>query len=237
MCKNGSVAAGEYYAADSGLEHAMWRLKYDGLSLEVDEPFIYTYDTVNDLTELITITRKAPVTDALCGDNLQDPPSDRVTVSKAVSPTTATPGVLTTFNYTITFNNVGPSKIKFKEIGYGLPTGFSYVAGSSGGNVLPANNPTINGSILAWDFSPPLPEINEGEQLIRTFQATGILDQGTYCAYCDSAWVIFQPGSIGCVMAGGGDRYNIRTTAGSTYIQSAIGISSGSVTILSWDTR
>ena len=239
--QKGTASVREYYAADSGAEHAIWRLKYDGLSLSMETPFNYIYSTVNNLPVDITITKKATVTSSLCGDNLPGSDSDKVEISKSVTPEHATPGVPTVFNYQIEFENQGTSTIHFSEIGYTLPVGFIYIAGSSVGNYSDPPNysdPTINGRILTWDFSPPYPSIGSGDEFDQTFRATGVLDDGTYCDLCDAAWVVFTPASIGCVMSsGGGDRYNIRSAAGSNYVQSAIGISEGDVTILSWDTR
>ncbi|MBF8264273.1 MAG: hypothetical protein HW384_137 [Dehalococcoidia bacterium] len=233
--QKGTAAIKENYAADSGVEHAIWRIKYDGLLLDFETPFNYVYPSVNDLPIGVTITKLFYGASALCGDNLSPNPNNRAEVTRTVDPTTAPPGVPTVFNYSIIFKNIGTSSLHFEEIGYELPSGFTYVVGSAGGFTTDA--PTINNTIFTWDFSPPLPKIDNGEQFTQTFQATGILDNGNYCGFCDGAWVIFTPDDVGCVMANGGERYNIRAEAGSIYIQSAIGISEGDVVVLSWDIK
>ncbi len=193
--RKGTEAVNQYYAADSGVEHAIWRLRYGGLSLDLESPFIYTYSTVNTLPVEVTVTKKQYITDAQCGDNIPPNQSDRVTVSRTVEPTTAPPGESTVFNYSIRFENIGTSNIHFYEIGYRLPMGFTYVDGSSGG--FTTSNPVPTDGTLVWAFSPPLPSIHKDEVLTQTFQAIGVLEQGTYCEFCDVAWVIFQPGAIG----------------------------------------
>jgi len=230
-----TVAVREYYAADAGVEHSIWRVRYGGLVTDYETPFNYVYSTVNDLPITITITKLFYGGSALCGDNLPPNPTTRATIARTIVPPTAPAGVPTVFTYTITFENIGTSTLHFEEIGYELPSGFIYENGSAGGYT--TADPTIDGTILAWTFSAPHPKLNKGEQFTETFRATGTLIDGNYCTFCDGAWVVFVPEDVGCVMANGGERYNIRTVTGSTFINTAIGLSGGDVIVLSWDTK
>lgn len=233
--QKGNVAINEYYAADSGVEHVVWRIKYNGLLLDFETPFNYIYSSVNGLPIDITVTKIFFGASALCGQNLPPNPTDRAEISRAITPMSAPPGVLTTFDYMISFRDIGTSVLHFNEIGYSLPDGFTYVAGSSTG--FTTDDPVIDEETLQWHFPTPMPKINPGEEVIQRFQARGVLNSGTYCGFCDGAWVIFAPEDVGCIMANGGERYNIRTVAGSTYVQTAIGISGADTIIISWDTR
>ncbi|MBI4287736.1 MAG: hypothetical protein HY671_04810 [Chloroflexi bacterium] len=233
--QKGADTMGQYYAADSGVEHAIWRIRDDGLVLNENDPFPYTFSTVNGLSVDIIITNKSPVTDSECDDNNPSGQSDRVEVGRAVSPLSAPPGQPTTFSYTVTFTNIGTGNIHFNEIGYTLPAGFSYVNGSSSG--VTVSNPQVIDGSLVWQFDPPLPDVPSGETMNQYFQATGTLDDGVYCGYCDAAWVIFEPDSVGCVVFISAELYNIQATAGGTYVRSAVLVSVGDVRVLSWETK
>lgn len=234
--RRGAEAAARYYAADAGVEHAMWRLRYGGLTLATDSPFTYAYSSVNGLPIDMIVVNKSPSTDAECARNQwPETQQERVTVARTVSPTTAPPGGPTTFDFSIRFRNVGTSNVHFYEIGATLPEGFTYVAGSAFG--FTAGDPEVVDGSLVWEWDTPLPNIRADELIVLNFQAVGTLDSGAYCDYCDVSWVIFEPEGIGCIVYRAGERFNIRATAGSTYIQSAILISGGNVRVLSWETR
>lgn len=234
--RRGAEAVAQYYAADAGVEHAIWRLRYGGLTIPSDTPFAYTYSTVNKLPVDLTLLNKSPSTDAECAHNQwPETQEERVTVARTVSPVTAPPGMPTTFDFSVRFENVGTSTIHFFEVGFTLPSGFTYVTGSASGFV--TSDPQMVDGSMVWQWDEPLPSIRKDELIVQSFQATGTLPDGIYCDYCDVAWVIFQPDSIGCVVYRSGERFNIRATAGAAYVQSAILISGGSVRILSWDTK
>lgn len=233
--QKGTGTVDEYYAADSGSEHAIWQVAYGGLTMEVEDPFTYALSAVNNLNVDITITNKSASTSAECSGSEAGGGSDRVTVLRTVQPLTAPAGVPTTFSFSIRFSNVGTGNLHFSEIGYTLPQGFTYTNGSASG--VTVSDPQLVDGSLIWGFEPPLPEIASGGELTEDFQAVGTLDEGVYCDYCDAAWVVFQPASVGCVVYRAGEKYNIRSIAGSVYVQAAVLISGGTVTVLSWDTK
>ena len=81
------------------------------------------------------------------------PPADnsrRLKAVKTVSPTTAVTGSLTTFTYTITVTNRDDNLENLTKIHDELPTGFTYVLGSTSG--VTTANPSISGHQLTWNL-------------------------------------------------------------------------------------
>ena len=181
--------ADEGYAADSGVEHALWRLVYEpGFvnSMTSQNPTTSYNLNINNTGVVVTLTKLLPTelpNDPVSGTQVFQP-------SKNVTPTTATPGSSETFTYTIQIQNLTQSTQNLEELFDLLPAGFSYVAGSSSG--IATSDPTVSqqGSRyeLKWVFSPTLP-FNGGEIKTQTFQATATPSQGVYC---NEAWV--KPG-------------------------------------------
>lgn len=165
----------QQYSADAGVEHAIWRLAYeDGFasSLTPDNPSTQYTVTLNDSDVLVTVTTMD--TQGAGGG------SDDLTVNKVVSPTTADPGVETTFTYIITITNNKVITEYIKQILDEMPSSFSYVTGSSKG--VTTDDPNVQGQTLTWGFNPRIP-INPGESKHQVFQATATLNSGTYYNY------------------------------------------------------
>ena len=121
------------YAADAGVEYGLWRLRWepdfaDSLAVgEESDPFSVT---VNGITVTTTITAQAP--EGLSDVGLAK--NDQIKPTKEVIPDTASPGVPTTFTYTITLQRLEPDDAAFKpleSIKDAMEPGFSYVPDSS----------------------------------------------------------------------------------------------------------
>lgn len=172
-----------HYSASSGIEYAIWQVVSDPTfddDLTPDNPSKET--VVESSGESVTIT----VTKIFSDADLQ---GQAVVIAKTVDPATAPVDTLTTFTYTISITNEGSDTVRLKEITDYLPPHFSYVAGSTGGD-LTSMDPTIDYGAggeqcgdcpdqLQWDFAPKI-DIGAEETKVLTFQATATLSDGTY---------------------------------------------------------
>ncbi len=200
------------YAADAGVEYAMWCIK-NGLS--VDSPI-----TVGGIPVTITVSQ---LTELPYGPVISDtgPQSWRLQVSTAV--VNNGDG---TFTCTITVANVGPSTIHLVEIGTGLPDGFTYVTGSTSGDITTANPSAINGDKIYWTLDSPNLDSQESKHHIFRIQGTGT--PGGYYS-----WVKAKVSSIGIVSGCFG--YNIVSQAnGGTTIRANVAGNAGSIFPVSW---
>jgi len=108
-------------------------------------------------------------------------------MTKAVTPTTAPVGILTTFTYTITIENKGTDTVTLKEVEDFQPPGFTYVENSTTG--ITTDNPTTgdtssddcgqNSTSIVWDLVPDV-QITAQQELTLTFQSNATLPNGTY---------------------------------------------------------
>ena len=215
---------GELYAADAGVEYAMWRIKSG-----IETPFS-TSISVGGTSVNITVTR---VTSA----NIPDVPilsedltqSDRIKISHTLVDLGG--GV---FSYTINIQNVMGSTIHLCQIGAGLPDHFTYVNGSSSGVTL--QDPKIIGRKLTWPFSDFFSSnykpatLRAGESTTQTFRMSG---NGTPQGYY--SWVVATPDSIGIISTCMG--YNVVSQAGGTTIEANVVQNQGVVYPISWKIR
>ncbi|MCK4529998.1 MAG: DUF11 domain-containing protein [Candidatus Marinimicrobia bacterium] len=96
-----------------------------------------------------------------------------ISISKTVDASPIDPG--DTVIYSIKINNDGNVVGNLTSIIDDLPSGFSYLSGSSSG--LTTSNPTINGSQLTWSGTWSL---SAADSSILTFSAVASLTPGTY---------------------------------------------------------
>lgn len=202
----------ELYAADAGVEYAMWRIK-NGLS--VNSPItvggIPVTITVSQLTEL-------PYGPVITGAGIQ---SWRLQVSTAI-----VNNGNGTFTYTITVANVGPSTIHLVEIGAGLPDGFTYVTGSTSGDITTANPSSINGDKIYWTLDSPTLDSQQSKHHIFRIQGTGT-PEGNY------SWVKANAASIGTVSSCFG-YYIVSQANGGTTIRANVAGNVGVIFPVSW---
>ena len=177
----------EQYARDGAAEYAMWDLQYDGATAELDEDttdIYYTID-INGVTVQGTIHMRAEP--GLSGQGLAHP-DFKVQPWSEVTPTTATAGVPTTLNFTISMQQVDPDPATgdIDEVWDQLPPGFTYDVGTSQYEGSPIADPIeeMDGSTqtLHWLFSPDITFTTYGQIRTVTFSATGTPSSDTrYC--------------------------------------------------------
>jgi len=238
-------AIAERYSADAGIEHAIWRLKYEpgfADSLTAENPTANDSITINNMTNNITITR---IDDTFPPEPPPDPEGQqswRIQVTKGVEPNSAPVGQPTTFTYTIYIENVGTSTVHIEKISDLLPLGFIYETGSSSG--VTTEEPTIEleegQQDLVWVFPTPHPFVDAGETVTQVFQAIATPEEDIYW---NTAWVTLIPDSIGTIgtgssaPVGGGCLpyvYDLVSTAVGTTIHAQVSISDTGVSIISW---
>lgn len=166
------------YAADAGIEDALWKLKN-----EKPSDFPYSYDLPANLNEMsVSILIEIP-------DTLFDQPVepgghvDWMEVTKSVSYNSE----LGIYFYTMSLTNktIPASDIKLEMILIDLPPDLEYEVGSTGGDFT-SDDPDVNGDpitgiTLVWEFSAPYPTLEPGPDHengqynteVLTFQLSG----------------------------------------------------------------
>ena len=205
----------ELYAADAGVEYAMWCIKND---VPCNSPItvggIEVNITVSSLTEL-------PYGPAVTGGGEH---ADWLHISSEVVDNEDN-----TFTYTVNIANQaesGTPPLKLEEIGVGLPDGFTYNNGSSSG--VTSAEPQVDGNKLTWELGSPKPEVPYGESATQTF-----LMQGTGTPEGYYSWVNASREDIGTVSTCTG--YNIIAQAGSTTIEANAVKNESDVFPASWE--
>lgn len=241
--RESSVHLSNRTAADAGVEHGIWRVRYDPTfvaGLPASTPVSYQ-KTVDSMPVTISVTLVPTPTRVPTPTPVGTPQSGGVIqVGKTSAPDSAPPGQFTVFTYTIQVVNTGTSTVHLEEVYDLLPQGFMYVPGSSSGftTAEPALAMQSGRQKVDWVFSSPLPGVPKDETGTQVFQASAIPPDGTYY---NEAWVVAAPDSIGLVASGSAapvtitiEQYDIRASAGSVAIRSRVGIQSGAVRIRSW---
>jgi uncharacterized repeat protein (TIGR01451 family) len=111
-------------------------------------------------------------------------------INKTVTPKVAPSYTTTTFAYTITVQNAGTETINASWVTDLLPSGFSYVPGSTLGDLAsadPLTTPYQGRERLRWHLAPSV-AISPGQTKMLTFQAVAILSQGYFE---NEVWVSF----------------------------------------------
>ena len=198
------------YAADSGVEDALYKIRVDDPALPPEWEGAWTtgdpYDTpygppeyppfqLNGNDVQVTIQPQW----ALLG--LEDPPpgmtphADMVVVGDTIE----TSGDGGEYQISITYNGeVG--QLFIERIGVWLPAGCDYAEGTSNleqadpsekYHCVPVSQPYRGGEAIIWNFSPPRPKFTdfpgEGNKRVVTFEF--IADQPPYSAF---SWVVSQ---------------------------------------------
>ena len=231
------------YAADAGVEYALWSLQEGLLSPSEGETTSNAApENINQMAVDIQIENEGTFTlttgelSGAVGSQYQRLDVDGE--AEVVGGDTA--------NYTITLTRMEDfnTEIKLNEVGATLPPGYEYVPDSTSGN-LSSSNPSSSGTTLdgaqwlKWEWSAPnRPEIPKGEPMTVTHS---FLITGTEDLEGDYAWAWSQTGGIGLVGEITGTRYRITATAtrpedGRTTaeIESTIIIVGGDMEIMSW---
>ncbi len=186
------------YALLGASQDAIYRLAYQPGYLESLQTGVPTSYSITLNGEALTVT----VTSIVAPLSSPPPPpmadnARRLQAYKFVTPTVASPGVLTTFTYSVIVRNQDDDQEQVTHINDHLPPGFSYVAGSSSG--VTTNNPNVNDhhdgdgesyQELDWNLSSLHIVLQPGEQVALEFQTQATLMQGNYC---NEAWA--EPGA------------------------------------------
>lgn len=236
------------YSADAGVEHAIWRLRYEpgfADSLTEGDPTSYSM-SINDMDVDMTVTLVPPP--AYPPPPPPRPQAWRLCVKVNPIDPPLVPGVTNTHTFAIEVKNMGTSTIHLEEVGFWLPksspvhpwNGFTYLAGSSSGftTANPSSITPVNPYWeLIWPFSPPLPDIRAGETLTQSFQARGCPDG----LYRFEGWVGAAPNSIGDILSGNplfvdaiAPHYDIQASAGHSLLQANVSITDIAIRVLSW---
>lgn len=232
------------YSADGGVEHALWRLRYEpgfATSLTGDPPTAHYSIDLNGTPTGVTVTSVYTETPPVPpgGEETQ---SGRITVNKTADPSSIPPLETTVVTYTLLVENVGTSRVHLEKIGDNLPQSFHYLDGTSSGftTVNPTTTIVDGNEVLEWAFTTPLPYVDPGETGTQTFQAEATPPGGG--VYYNEGWVVADPDSIDYVTSGttapvevgGGSAYNIVSTANGLAIQARVSVSADGVYITSW---
>ncbi|MDO8491918.1 MAG: hypothetical protein Q7T04_07895 [Dehalococcoidia bacterium] len=206
----------ELYAADAGVEYAMWRIE-NGASGGFTDAISVGAIPVDVTASVLTDLPYGPVLTAGAEH------ADWLSVTTEMADLGG--GV---FSLAIHIQNTGGTgNVKLETIGAGMPEGFSYVAGSSSGFTTGA--PGIDGRKLAWEFSGSgRPTVNDGQSVTQTFQMSGAGDPQRYYS-----WVVASRDDIGIVSSARG--YNVVSTAGDARIEAAVVKNEGIVYPVSWN--
>ncbi len=210
------VLTNETYAADAGVEHAMWRIE-NGESADFTESLTVSGIAVGVTATKLTSLPYGPVITAGAEH------ADWLTVSTTVEDLGG--GV---FRYTVLMQNTGGvGNVKLETIGAGVPEGFTYVTGSSSGVTTAA--PAIDGRKLAWHFEGVgRPTLNDGHSATQIFDASGEGNPQRYYS-----WVLASREDVGIVSSATG--YNVVAVAGDTRIEAAVVKNEGIVYPVSWE--
>ncbi len=178
------ISTDAFYAADAGVEDALWQIKADELSTLFPDYERYDYDASYSYSDYPD-TASAP---SLNGKDLDitienvwmpqgiDPPSPseaQSIIDDGILVVTGNAVDANTFRIRITYNYDALSDpdwddLKVNEIGIWLPPGFSYVEDTSNLEASPFADyycvPTVeaykSGEALVWSYSPDLPFVD-----------------------------------------------------------------------------
>ena len=199
------------YAADAGVEHALWCIKNDAV------PPLQLPENINRMQVDIQTEDKGEYTLAYYGIILEvgGPHYDYLIVAGEM--VWVEEAQAYKYTITVTLKEGVTSVIKLNEVGVRLPVGYSYQPGSAasfGGN-LSIDEPNKNdvdpagAELRGWVFGTPRPEIKPDNPVrTQSFYVTGEGElEGDY------TWVVAQDTDIGTVGEVTGILYRITATA------------------------
>ncbi len=190
------------YAADAGVEDALWKLMWDPPA-----SFPYSYDVptdVNGMSVNVTISELTTV----FGEVLD--PGGAIDWLD-VSITVVYDEVNQYYTFTIATANTGSGNIKIESIVIDFPAGLDYIDDSTSSNItnpIDANPSTIRGSVetgetLVWDNGVPRPELAEGETLYHRFRLAGPAGMEQQILNDAKGFIEAKRSNIGTVWLGG----------------------------------
>ena len=182
------------YSALGGDQDAIYRILYE-------DGFTDSVPVGSEITYTVTLNgEEIEITVAKLSDPVTDPPppnsdnSRRIQTSKSVAPESAPVDTLTTFTYTVIAENRDNEQENLRKIYDVLPSGFSYLLGSTTGvtnddpTVTLVENPSGGADLqqLVWNLASMGITLTPGDSRTLVFEAQANAPEGTYC---NEAWV------------------------------------------------
>ena len=171
------------YGVTGGVQHGIYRIAHEtgyADSLAVGLPDSYAL-SLNGQSVAMTVTR-------VTGPAFPPEPiglkNQAFSISKIVAPQTATPGVSTTYVYTVMLTNNAPTEKQITHVRDTFPAALTYVAGSTTG--ITTDDPTLVSGDLSWSLSGGQGTIAAGASATLQFQMEGTLSAGVHC---NDVWV------------------------------------------------
>ncbi len=160
----------ELYAADAGVEDALWLMKANagGLPEIGEDPWVYTMADMNGkqvTVEMASVWILDGLEDPVYG---QTPHSELVAVGRVADP------IAGQYEVEISYDGTN-GNVRVERVGVWLPNGFGYGGSSSGMTTDdPVFGPPRGGLSLIWDYNPPILFKNkEVTTRYQTFLITG----------------------------------------------------------------
>jgi len=228
------------YAADAGIEDALWRLKNDPPAAY---PYSYQLPDVNGLSVTVLTEQVTILYSVLVGSPGQH--SDYIEVIGGMTYDEE----LGVYLYSANITNKQSSVMHIDKILVNLPPNFEYIPGSTSGSFT-TDDPEIKGDpdsgvTLVWDFQPPLPSIEGAPDpehgcystVTETFELSG---PPGYSGSDDYLWVVANREDIGCVGEANAFKITAQAKDGETVIMTVkagalIGIGAGELLVSCWE--
>ena len=156
----------DIYAADSGIQYALWKIKYDPaitadrLNFNFGQTYTYPAPAINNNNVTVTITYTWLLSGIVNLTSGATPHSTWLGMNVSGNANPTSEGSPPHSIYSISFANAGSGNKKIEQMGVWLPAGFTYIAGSCGqysGNISkadPAITKVVGGSSLVWNINP-----------------------------------------------------------------------------------
>ncbi len=197
------------YAADAGIQYALWKIKY-GTQLITDRSnnvytsYSYNYPTIPEMNKNQITTQVSAVW--LFGYLFRIVPGATPHCGALI--TTSEPNYPTNGVFTISFENPTQNPIVIQKFGIWLPPGISYNGNSSGiTSVPPTLIPILGGTNVVWDVVHSLGKESNAEQRFSFLPNTGVDPHGA------SSWVFPQQQAVGASWDASIWWYNVTSTA------------------------
>ncbi len=185
------------YAADAAVEYSLWQLKYnvDGLTegLDPENPSSNTTIIVNGIeVPIITEISQSPESDNGTFPVLPSESGIHIAVAlQIIPPFWSEPGETAYFTHLVYIYNYGTSAAHLKAAFQQLDPRLTYVAGTYDGPAADLTKIYVDDhQELYFDFSEPLPKLEEQESIVVSFitEAEGDMGEQTYTC---SGWVSY----------------------------------------------
>lgn len=240
----------EQYTADAAVEYSLWQLKnnVDNITgqLSPENPSSTTLITVNGMEVSVTTEiTQSPLGDAWPFPVPLSESGIHLTTALVIQPPFfSEDGQTAYFTHVVYIYNSGSSAVHLKAVFQQLDPSFTYLEGSYDGFTADLTKTYVDGHWeLYFDFTEPLPKLEEGKATFISFVASTSEEVGEN-TFSSSGWVSYAafaaeegeelftgeygPSYIGCY-------YDITVTIGSYTVLVSVGITEeGEIIVRSW---